>query len=125
MPESPADLVEHNCLEFASLINYPEWHLTDGATTRAVHARGNLRSNDSAALLEAARAGAGILGAGEWLMTRDLSSGKLVRVLPEWSFGSDGGVYVVRPSTRFALARTQAFVDWISGLFAKGAPWEL
>ncbi|NTX26732.1 LysR family transcriptional regulator [Burkholderia pyrrocinia] len=124
VPELPQDLANHNCLEFASLANYPEWRLTNGKKTQAVHARGSLRSNDSIALLEAARAGVGILGAGEWLITRDIAAGKLVRVLPEWAFGTEGGIYIVRPSMRFPLARSQAFVEWLSEQFADGAPWE-
>lgn len=124
VPQTPQDLSEHNCLEFASLANYPEWELTTGKRSQTVRARGTVRSNDSMALLDAARAGIGIIGAGEWLMTRDLASGKLVRVLPEWSFGTNGAVHIVRPSTRYPLARTQAFVDWITGVFSNGAPWE-
>ncbi len=42
----------------------------NGRRTQVVHAHGSLRSNDSTALLEAARAGIGILCAGEWLVTR-------------------------------------------------------
>lgn len=124
IPALPQDLATHNCLEFASLVNYPEWRLSNGRKTQVIHAHGNLRSNDSAALLEAARAGVGILGAGEWLVTRDIASGKLARVQPEWSFGADGGIYIVRPSARFPLARAQAFIDWISERFSRGAPWE-
>jgi DNA-binding transcriptional LysR family regulator len=124
VPQLPQDLAKHNCLEFASLANYPQWRLSNGSKTQVVYARGSLRSNDSVALLEAARAGVGILGAGEWLVKRDIASGKLIRVLPEWAFGTDGGIYIVRPSTRFPLARTQAFVDWISEVFSRGAPWD-
>jgi DNA-binding transcriptional LysR family regulator len=74
-------------------------------------------------LLEAARAGIGILGAGEWMMAKDLASGALVRVLPEWSFDADGGIFIVRPSKQFVSARTEAFVAWMVDQFAHGAPW--
>jgi DNA-binding transcriptional LysR family regulator len=123
-PRKPQDLSDHNCLEFASLASYPEWRLTNGKRSQTVRARGNVRSNDSVALLEAARAGVGIIGAGEWLTTRDIESGKLVHVLPDWSFGTDGAVHLVRPSVKYPLGRTQAFVDWISDIFSNGAPWK-
>jgi DNA-binding transcriptional LysR family regulator len=123
-PRKPQDLSDHNCLEFASLASYPEWRLTNGKRSQTVRARGNVRSNDSVALLEAARAGVGIIGAGEWLTTRDIESGKLVHVLPDWSFGTDGAVHLVRPSVKYPLGRTHAFVDWISDIFSNGAPWK-
>ena len=49
-----------------------------------------------ALLLDAARQGIGILGAGEWLMARDFAQGTLVPVLPAWSFDAAGGIYLVR-----------------------------
>lgn len=122
-PEEPSDLVRHNCLEFTGFASYPHWRLSDGAHRETIQARGSLRSNDSMGLLEAARAGIGILGAGEWMMAKDLSSGALVRVLPEWSFDADGGIFIVRPSKQFVSARTEAFVTWMVDQFAHGAPW--
>ena len=65
-------------------------------------------SNDNEALLCAARQGLGIFAAGEWLMSRDLEAGRLVRVLPEWQLDADAGVYLVRPSARYATAAASA-----------------
>lgn len=123
-PVSPDALQDHNCLEFASLIDYPQWRLCNGDRTQTVSARGNLRTNDSASLLDAALAGVGILGGSEWLVSRQIRLGHLVRVLPDWTLGEEGGIYIVRPSAAFPQARTAAFLDWISETFAHGAPWE-
>ena len=46
-------------------------------------------------------------------MARDFAQGTLVRVLPEWTFDAEGGIYLVRPSARFTPARTEAFIEWI------------
>jgi len=82
-----------------------------------------MRSNDNSALLDAARAGIGILGAGEWLVTRDIAAGTLVRVLPDWAFDVDGGIYLVRPSAQHAPARTDAFLEWMREQFRHHMPW--
>lgn len=123
LPHAPADLAQHNCLEFDRLLDFPQWQLSNGKLTVRVQARGTLRSSDSNALLEAARAGVGILGAGDWLMSRDLEAGTLVRVLPAWELGSSGGIYLVQPSIRFTPAKTRAFSDWISTKFSPHLPW--
>ncbi|WP_237478216.1 LysR family transcriptional regulator [Lichenibacterium dinghuense] len=123
-PATPLELADHNCLEFTRLASYPEWRLSDGVRTEVVVARGSLRSNDSGALLDAARAGTGILGAGEWLMVRDFTAGTLVPILPGWTFDVDGGVYLVRPSLRLAPARTEAFAAWLGEQFRHGMPWD-
>jgi DNA-binding transcriptional LysR family regulator len=125
MPETPRDLATHNCLGFTRLASFPDWRLSYRDHKETVTASGSLISNDSDALLAAARAGVGILGAGEWLMSRDIEAGTLVRVLPEWILDSQGGVYLVRPSTRFAPAKTEAFAEWIITKFSSGPPWRL
>jgi DNA-binding transcriptional LysR family regulator len=124
-PTTPQELSNHNCLGFLGLASFPEWCLSDGKRAETIVAVGSLRSNDSPALLEAARAGIGILGIGEWLLARDFAAGTLVRVLPKWVFDADGGIYLVRPSVKFAPARTKAFVAWISDQFKCGMPWNL
>lgn len=116
-PLVPMDLQTHNCLGNPRLNSFPFWRLSDGTQVETIRTRGTLRTNDSMALLEAARAGIGILGAGEWLLGRDLKAGTLVRVLPQWTFDGDGGIYLVRPSRRNASARTEAFVEWITDHF--------
>ncbi len=122
-PATPQELASHNCLSLTGLPSFPEWRLWNGKRKEAVVARGSLVSDDGGALLEAAKAGIGILGAGEWLMARELAAGTLVRILPEWSLDADGGLYLVRPSVKYAPARTEAFIAWISDQFRHGMPW--
>lgn len=124
-PKTPADLAEHNCLGFTGLHSYPEWKLTRDGDQQSIRVRSAMVSNDNEALLSAARMGLGILAGGEWLMTRDIDSGQLVRVLPDWQLDADAGVYLVRPSAKYNTATTTAFKHWIEAAFARGAPWQL
>lgn len=123
VPRTPADINHHNCLLFTGFANFPEWRLSNGERTEAVLARGNITSNDSPSLVEAAKVGLGILGAGDWLVSRELQDGSLVRVLPGWAFDLDSGIYLVRPSKAHTPAHVAAFCDWIVKLFADGPPW--
>lgn len=124
VPRIPADLAAHNCLGFSGLHSYPEWKLTRQDEQQPVRVRGSMVSNDNEALLCAARQGLGIFAAGEWLMSRDLEAGRLVRVLPEWQLDADAGVYLVRPSARYATAAASAFRQWVEARFAAGPPWQ-
>lgn len=122
MPRKPSDLQKQNCLGNPSLNSFPMWRLSDGRRVETIRANGTLRTNDPVALLEAARAGVGVIGAGEWLVARDLAAGTLVRVLPAWTFDREGGIYLVRPTRRYAPARTEAFAEWIAEVF-RHVPW--
>lgn len=123
-PVDAADLALRQCLEFTALPTFPHWTLSNGAHKETVTTRAQLRSSDSVALLEAARSGIGILGAGEWLAANDIAAGTLVRVLPDWSFDTDGGIYLVRPSVRHPPARTEAFAAWLTKRCRGKLPWQ-
>ncbi|MBB3398817.1 LysR family transcriptional regulator [Rhizobium sp. BK060] len=123
-PGSPVDLARHNVLEYTGPVSSPELWLSNGHRRESFVPCGSFRSNDITALLEGAREGIGIVCAGEWLMARDFAVGSLVRILQSWDFEAGGGVYLVRPSVHYSVARTEAFATWISELFASGSPWE-
>lgn len=123
MPQTPQDLLLHNCLRFSGLASFPLWRLHRGNEVQTITPHGNLTASDSESLLAAARADAGILGAGDWLMSRDLAAGRLIQVLPDWHLDSAGGVYLVRPSSRFPPAAVVAFKEWIEAKFDPAAPW--
>jgi DNA-binding transcriptional LysR family regulator len=125
LPHAPRDLASHNCLRFSGLASFPEWRLHQADRQETVMTRGSLTSNDSETLLAAALAGHGILGAGEWLMSRQIASGDLVRVLPEWRLDPVGGVYLVRPSSKFPSATVLAFKGWIESQFSSAPPWRI
>ncbi|ELL0571264.1 LysR family transcriptional regulator [Vibrio fluvialis] len=122
-PIEPDQLLEHNCIGNPSLHSYPIWRLSDGKQLALVRTNGTLVTNDSIAMLEAARAGIGILGAGEWLVAQDIHTGTLVQLMPQWHFDSDGGIYLVRASRHYVSARADAFGEWISQLF-QPVPWK-
>lgn len=125
MPHTPQDLAGHNCLRFSGLASFPQWCLHRGTEQQTILPSGNLTANDSESLLAAVRADAGILGAGDWLMTRDIAAGRLVQVLPDWQLDSAGGVYLVRPSAKFPSAVVIAFKQWIESKFDPVPPWDV
>ncbi|MBP0620928.1 LysR family transcriptional regulator [Cupriavidus consociatus] len=123
MPETPADLVRHNCLGFTGLATYPAWKLSDGNRKETVTVRGNLSSNENSTLLLAAVRGVGIIAGGDWLMSRDIASGKLVRVLPQWCLDARSGIYFVTPSIKHTPAKLKLFKQWIEEKFVQKPPW--
>jgi DNA-binding transcriptional LysR family regulator len=57
-------------------------------------------------------------------MAKAMRKGQLVRVLPEWTFNTDSGVYLVRPSSAYTSAKVDAFKRFIESQFEKQAPWD-
>jgi DNA-binding transcriptional LysR family regulator len=123
VPETPRDLSRHNCLGFTGLATYPAWKLSNGSQTETVTVRGNLSSNENSTLLLAAVRGVGIVAGGDWLMSRDIASGRLVRVLPQWHLDERSGIYLVTPSIKHTPAKLKLFKQWIEEKFTPKPPW--
>ena len=124
VPERPSDLAAHSLLRYTGPVATPEWRMRKDGERETVVPNGSYRSNDIGALLEAARQGIGVVGFGDWAMAREFKTGVLTQLLPEWRFEIDGGIYLLRPSSGFMPARTEAFVRWIGALFDGGPPWQ-
>lgn len=121
-PAHPSDLAAHACLGFSRLASHPLWHLRDGDKTTAIRIAGPLVTDDAQCLVQAAVAGGGIAMVSDWLAGPELSSGRLVPVLPDHPVQSNETVYLVHPSTRLVPAKTRAFGDWIMGALG-ASPW--
>jgi len=119
----PSDLSQHDCLEFTGFATFPQWQLSNGREHHKTAVTGQLRSDDTTILLEAARAGLGIIAAGEWFLGQDIAAGRLVRVLPGWALDDGGGIYLVRPSGRYEAAPVAAFAAWLMQVFGNGPLW--
>jgi len=87
LPGSPAELAEHDALQFLPLGWGDEWRLSGPGARgeRRIPVRPRFASDSGEALLAAALAGAGLALLPDWMVYRELASGALVRLLPGWA----------------------------------------
>lgn len=124
-PETPGDLKEHNCLLFSYSSGKTRWYF-DGATRAAVDVKGTLKCNNAEILREAVLNGYGIALLPDWLIEKDLSSGRLVQLLSPWRAEvSDGdnnsGIYAVYHPTHRDTRKAKIFVDFLKEHLNPGA----
>ena len=118
----PENLRNVDCLMFTPMSTHPVWHFARARDTRAVRVAGRMASDDIDALIDAARAGCGVLMAADWLVARELRDGTLVPVLADWQVQGEHGVYLLRPSRQHESAKVRAFCDWLIARFTR-PPW--
>jgi len=127
VPQSPADLQQHNCLHYPRSQDMPVWTFTPvkaarGRETTNVPVRGSLAANNSEALREAALTGAGIALLPDFSAQEALRKGQLVAVLPDWQV--DGGfghhIFAIRPYTPHVPRAVSALVTHVRQGLAKG-----
>ncbi|SMH61557.1 LysR family transcriptional regulator [Azospirillum agricola] len=122
-PRTPTDLAAHDGLLFALFDSPSDWHFGRGGERVQVRVSGPLLTDNAESLVHAVVAGTGVMLCSEWLVGRELTSGQLVRLLPDWAVGGEAAIHLVRPSGRFTAGKTRAFADWITARLSP-PPWE-
>lgn len=110
LPKTPADLVKHSCLSISGYSMSRVWKLQKGKQNSTVHVRPVIESNQMSSLLQAAKAGAGILFAPSYICKNDLEQGHLSRVLEGWN-NSGVPVSLVSPVSIASTARLKLVSD--------------
>lgn len=123
-PETPADLLRHNCITWTGnpggLNDWP-FEGPDGPYT--VRVRGNAEVNNGEALHEMALAGIGLAHMAEFRVGEDVKIGRLMHVLTDHHRVVDLPIHVAYPHRRHLSARVRAFVDFLVETFSPAPPW--
>jgi len=121
-PSRPEDLPEHNCLQLSTVSRFNEWHFKD-FEDRGLRLRSNFEANSADSLYHATLAGIGLSRLSTYLVSPDLASGRLVRVLPDYEDnGSD--IYAAYSARRNMAPKVRAFIDHLVAEFSPVPPWE-
>jgi DNA-binding transcriptional LysR family regulator len=120
-PESPADLVQHNCLRYGLMPADEEWQFEEDGRRMGVPIASNLVASDPAVLRGAVLAGVGLSSLPGFLVARDIAAGRLVSVLHRY-VNIPLGIYVLMSHRTQLPERTRLLVDFLARHFAK-ADW--
>ena len=117
LPESPADLMRHNCLayRFTSSGTIDRWSFTSpDAEERTVvfEPKGSAVFNDDENMLSAALQGVGLVKYLDICVRQHLTDGRLVRVLASWCRPFPG-FYLYVPSRAQMPAKVRALMDFL------------
>ncbi|HEY2049113.1 MAG TPA: LysR family transcriptional regulator [Caulobacteraceae bacterium] len=129
-PREPADLSAHRCLLFSIQQRDDAWfhRPQDRAEASAVEIHGDVRANDSDALLQAARDGLGVGLLPTWILTDDLRSGRLEPLMTDrrWSIapGAEPAIHAVYAPKKTVSPKVRAFLDFIAARFGAPPYWE-
>lgn len=104
--------------------NADQWRLDGPSGPVTVRVGGPLRTNSSEVVREALLAGVGIALRSTWDVGPELKSGRLVRVLPQYSVGQRVAVHAVYPSRRHMEQKLRAFVDYLAELYGATPYWD-
>ena len=115
-PQTLDDLNEHNCIVHSS--NEPvNWFFRHGERTVGITVKSTLEADNHNVVLEFARYGLGIARLGRNTVQKDLESGHLIQILPDFACVYPSGelpnVWILYPNRKM-LYRTRVLVDFLS-----------
>jgi DNA-binding transcriptional LysR family regulator len=124
-PETPRDLLRHECLVYSYQRNVGDWRFRgpDGEETR-LRVKGRLTINNGDALHAAALGGLGITLQPSFICGGDLEAGRVERLLPDWQAARESSIYAVYPASRNLLPKVRVFVDFLAERFGETPVWE-
>jgi DNA-binding transcriptional LysR family regulator len=111
MPEAPADLATHSAINGHAGVG-PGWSFQKGDDWQTLRMDGRVMVTANEGAIVAAVAGLGIVATTLLACQRELASGALVRLLPDWDMGSIP-IHAVFASGRAAKPAARAFAEFL------------
>jgi DNA-binding transcriptional LysR family regulator len=111
VPQTPADLARHECLEFSGWVPQARWRLKGEKDGRQVPLS-RLRANNSYALKQAALKGFGLIMQAEMALAQDIAAGHLVRVLDDY-LPTPRPMHLLYSRDRQPTPKLTSFIDFM------------
>jgi DNA-binding transcriptional LysR family regulator len=112
-PKQIEELDEHEHVLFTPASRNQTWTLVHGEASYEFGRPARLASNNYGAVVDVARLGAGIALISEFMVTDEIKSGALVRVLPEWQTRPTD-VHAVYPARQNVPPRLTLFLEHLA-----------
>lgn len=111
-PQTPQDLIQHNCLCLTSREEVNSWKFGFGDQQEVINVSGNFKTDNVNALYDYALAGGGILRLSGFMLNKAINTGQLVPLLSDYE-AQPQWVNIVYPHRRFLPAKVRLFIEYL------------
>lgn len=120
-PQHPSEIAQHDVIGYSLLAMGDQWQFTGPEGPVGVKVKPRLVTNNGDTCVAACVRGTGIQLQPTFLIARELTSGRLVEVLPQYR-SIELGIYAVYPTRKFLLPKVRALVEFLAAKLAD-ADW--
>ncbi|RBP85007.1 LysR family transcriptional regulator [Marinomonas rhizomae] len=113
VPKTPADLEQHNCLDFSFNRLEPGWPFCDEDRHYILPISGNMIANNGETLVELAMQDIGITRVGNFHIENALKSGELVPLLEDYNPQDKEVIHAVFIGGQHMPERVRVFIDYL------------
>ncbi|EPE97366.1 LysR family transcriptional regulator [Rhizobium grahamii] len=123
MPQVPADLASHNCLQYTYYPYGDEWRFEDADGTQvSMRIGGNIVSNSAETLRHLTATGQGIFLAPSFVVFDDIASGSFVRMMTDYR-AVEFSINAIYPNRNHLPTKVRLFLDLLVERFAEHRKW--
>ena len=123
MPKTPAEVADHNCLQYAYYPYGDEWRFEDGeGKQESIKIGGNVVSNSAEMLRFLTLNGRGIFLAPSFVVFDDIAEGRLVKIMPDYR-PIEFNINAVYPNRSHLPTKVRLFIDLLAERFAEHRKW--
>jgi DNA-binding transcriptional LysR family regulator len=130
IPQTPEDLLQHNCLLYKGLREPQRWHFRRASNEafEPLVVGGPLRSNNSEVLINAALAGRGIVLMPTWLYSpASFTEGRLVALLQDWeisAYADPHYIQILSPENRLRSQKVREVSAFLVNAIGSPPYWD-
>ncbi len=117
-PQTPEDLVRHRIVGGTAAAVPTAWRFHRGGEEQAIKLEAHFSTDENEGAIAAAVAGYGITSTSGWSCRRELKTGELIRLLPEWSLAGIP-VHAYFPMGKATRAAARAAIDHLVASFER------
>ncbi|RFB96722.1 LysR family transcriptional regulator [Rhizobium leguminosarum bv. trifolii] len=123
LPLKPAEVVDHNCLQYAYYPYGDEWRFEDGdGRQESVKISGNVVSNNAEMLRFLTLNGRGLFLAPSFVVFDDIADGRLIKIMPDYK-PVEFTINAVYPNRSHLPTKVRLFIDLLAERFAEHRKW--
>ncbi|EJZ20646.1 LysR family transcriptional regulator [Rhizobium sp. Pop5] len=123
IPKAPAEIADHNCLQYAYYPYGDEWRFEDGeGRQESVKITGNIVSNNAEMLRALTQSGRGLFLAPSFVVFDDIAEGRLVKIMPDYR-PVEFSINAVYPNRSHLPTKVRLFIDLLVERFAEHRKW--
>ena len=123
LPLKPAEIADHNCLQYAYYPYGDEWRFEDGdGRQESVKISGNVVSNNAEMLRFLTLNERGLFLAPSFVVFDDIAEGRLIKIMPDYR-PVEFTINAVYPNRSHLPTKVRLFIDLLAERFAEHRKW--